>query len=267
MPTLLETEQALRRSLVEREDSIADGLVEDDGVPPRDRLELYRNNFIGAVTTALRLSFPAALRLVGEAFFESAARIFIEQSPPCSACLNDYGADFPAFMERFPPAGSVPYLPQVMELEWAVNAASHAPDAKPLDLASLAAIAPDRYARVIFVPHPSVRLVRATYPVDLIRKSVLDGDDAAMAAIDPVTAPVQLLVGRRGLEVNVERIGVGEASFVDSLCRGMPLEEAVDGDAGLDVASALAGHFEAGRFVDFAFAGETGRCCSPEAAV
>jgi hypothetical protein len=109
---------------------------------------------------------------------------------------------------------------------------------------------------VVFVPHPCLRLVRASYPVDLIWRAVLGEDDAAMAAIDLAAGPVQLLVERGELTVNVERIGVDDANFLDSLCRGMPLEEAIDLSAVADVATILAGHFKAGRFVDFGFAGE-----------
>ena len=66
-----------------------------DGIAGQARLSVYRNTFIGNLTTALRLAYPAIHRLVGGPFFESAARLFIEAQPPQSAWLDEYGAGFP----------------------------------------------------------------------------------------------------------------------------------------------------------------------------
>jgi len=52
-----------------------------DGLPPEARLGIYRNNFTGTLTAALKLCYPAVHRLVGAEFFEGAARIFIRWSP------------------------------------------------------------------------------------------------------------------------------------------------------------------------------------------
>src|SRR6516164_2995967 len=110
MPTLLEIERAVYRSLVEHDDEAATQHIAVDGLAPEARLNVYRNTFISTLTTALRLSFPAVHRLVGAEFFESVARIFIEAAPPRSAYLGEYGADVPEFLKSFPPAASLAYL-------------------------------------------------------------------------------------------------------------------------------------------------------------
>src|SRR5258708_26285856 len=107
MSTLLEVQRAVYRSLVARDDTAAAPHIVADALRPDARLSIYRNTFIGTLTTALRLSFPAVHRLVGADFFESAARIFIEEEPPYSAWLDEYGETFPAFLSRFTPAASL----------------------------------------------------------------------------------------------------------------------------------------------------------------
>ena len=104
MPTLLEIQRAVHRSLIARDDAQAVAYIVADELLPEVRLNIYRNTFIGALTTALRLSFPAVHRLVGDEFFESAARIFIEEEPPRSAYLDNYGTGFPEFLAKFRPA-------------------------------------------------------------------------------------------------------------------------------------------------------------------
>jgi len=95
MPTLLELQRAVYRGLVAGEDGPCAAHVVADGIAGQARLSVYRNTFLGNLTTALRLAYPAIHRLVGGPFFESAARLFIEAQPPQSAWLDEYGAGFP----------------------------------------------------------------------------------------------------------------------------------------------------------------------------
>jgi len=73
MPTLLEVQRAVRASLVDRDDGAAAAMLADEP----DRLNIYRNTFVIGVTKALRLSYPAVHRLVGETFFDGAAALFV----------------------------------------------------------------------------------------------------------------------------------------------------------------------------------------------
>ena len=251
MPTLLEVERAMRRSLVEHDDEEAAAYILADGLAPSERLDIYRNTSIGALTTALRLSYPVIYRLVGADFFDRATRIFIEKEPPHGAYLDEYGAGFAEFLAQFPPAASLVYLPDVARLEWAVSRALHAPDVEALDPSCLLTVDPTHRGRIVFVPHPSVGLVQANYPVDAIWRAVLAQDDAAMAAVGLASGPVWLLVQRPETGVDVMRIGDKEWRFARDLCAGRPLQAALDAASGLDAAAALAGHLAASRFSGF----------------
>lgn len=258
MPTLLEVERAVCRSLVEGDDAAIAQYVVADGLGPEVRLNVYRNTFIGTLTTALGLSFPVVRNLVGAAFFESVGRIFIESAPPHSAWLDAYGEDFPAFLASFGPAASLPYLPGVARLEWAVSWALHASDVEALDISNLAAIDSKHHKRIVFLSDPSLGLVRADHPVDEIWRSVLAQNDDAMAAIDLDAGPVGLLVQRLGAAVEVIRLSEPEWYFMSTLCAGRPLGEALDRCSDIDPASVLANHFSAGRFIGFTLADEDG---------
>ena len=286
-PTLLELQQAMRASLVERDDGAAAAMLAA-GLDPA-RLNIYRNTFVTGVTKALRLSFPAVERLVGAEFFEGAAAVFIAQQPPRAAYLDLYGEDFPAFLGCFAPAASLVYLADVARLEWAVNRAIHAADAAPLALERLGSLAPEDQLRVCFMPHPALSLLRCPYPVDAIWRGVLASDDAALAAVDLAAGPVHLLVERGPDGVQVHRLDARAWRFAQALCEGRPLcggvrrgrarkrptrrsqdtESAPAADATAhdlpdpaennsvpiaDPAALLADHLAAGRFVDFVLA-------------
>jgi hypothetical protein len=251
---LLELQRAMRRSLVEGDDSAASTYIIAGGLSPAERLAVYRNTFASVLTNALRLSYPATHRLVGAEFFEGAARVFIEERPPRSACLDDYGADFAEFLSRFPPAASLVYLPDVARLEWAVNRALHAHDVESLELARLAELGDADNALVHFTPHPSVSLVRADYSVDVIWRGVLEQDDAALAAIDLSAGPIRLLVERLPTGIETRRLSEAEWRFTAALCARLSLASAIEAAPDLEAHVLLAEHFAAGRFVEFSIA-------------
>jgi Putative DNA-binding domain len=263
MPALLELQRTLREQLFGRVTGgdatnvyAADGdatsvsklLAGDDGAL---RLAIYRNTGFGTLVNALRLSFPAVQRLVGADFFEAAAREFIRVQPPCSAYLNDYGADFPGFLAGYPPAAAVVYLGDVAQLEWAVNRALHASDAAGLDLARLAALDQSALSRLSFTAHPALSLLRLEFPADAIWRAVLEQNDAAMAAIDLLSGPVHLLIERDTAGVQVRALSAAAWDFTARLSAGRPLYAVLaDGSEG-DVDAWLAEHLALGRFIDF----------------
>lgn len=254
MPSLREVQHAMRRSVVLRDDSAAAAFIVDDGLAPEQRLSVYRNTFVGSLTTALRLSFPAIHRLVGAEFFEGAAQIFVHEQPPGGAYLDEYGAEFPEFLARFPAAASLAYLPDVARLEWAVTRALHAPDMEPLGVARLAGLEETDHNHIRFVAHPSVSLLRAEYPVDVIWRAVLAQDGAALAEIELAAGPVWLMVQRVATGVDVTRIDERTWCFAAELFAGTPLGLALDAADGLDAPVLLADHIAAGRFIAFSFA-------------
>jgi hypothetical protein len=252
MPTLLELQQAMRRSLVLHDDEAASTLLADS--IPRDRLDIYRNTIVTGLTKALRLSFPVVQRLVGTDFFNGAAECFIAAHPPREAYLDRYGGEFPDFLRDFPPATSLAYLADVARLEWAISGVLHAPDAEPLDLAAIAAVDSEDQSHISFVAHPAVRLLRADYPVDHIWRAMLAGDDEALTSLDINAGPVHLVVERRATGVEVVPLDAPAWHFLADLCGGHPLQSALERAAGLDTSAVLAEHLATGRFTAFVLA-------------
>jgi uncharacterized membrane protein YphA (DoxX/SURF4 family) len=108
MPTLLELQRAVGRGLAAGDDAECAAYIIADGIAGAARLAVYRNTFIGSLTTVLRLVYPAVHRLVGAPFFESAARLFIEGEPPQTAWLD--ATDYP-----------IPFLPPMPAADMAVT--------------------------------------------------------------------------------------------------------------------------------------------------
>lgn len=257
MPTLHELQSAMRRSLVYRDQTAAQAMLAPH-VPPK-HLDIYRNTFLLTLTKALRLSFPAVEKLVGTAFFESAAQLFIADHPPDVAWLDQYGAALPGFLREFAPAATLPYLHDVARLEWAAHRALHAVEAEPLDPAALAAVSPEDHGRIRLIAEPSLTLLELAYPADVIWHAVLLGDDAALGKIALDAGPVHLLVARGASGVDITRLDRRPWQFLARLCAGDPLGVVLGDsrdDPSFDEASALAAHLAAGRFCGFDLAAQ-----------
>jgi Putative DNA-binding domain len=249
MPTLLKIQEAMQASLLHRDSQTVSAMLA--GHVPANRLDIYRNTFILTLTKTLRLCFPVTQKLVGEEFFAGAAQIFVGERPPRAAWLDLYGDEFPEFLRSFPPATSIAYLGDVAELEWAVNSALHAADVAPLDVAELGAIEAEDLARICFVPHPSLRLLRLDYPADVIWRAIVASDDDALGKVDLGCGPRNVMVERRLTGVEVECLDQQAWFFLAKLCDGSSIEAALVDIGEFDYVAALAEHLALGRFASF----------------
>jgi Putative DNA-binding domain len=248
MPTLRELQGALRHALLTGEASTALPLLAGERQAAEERLGIYRNTLLATLTKGLGLAFPAVQRLVGEAFFEAAAHAFIGRAPPRAACIDLYGADFPAFLAGFPPAAGLDYLPDVARLEWAVNAVLHAPDVPGLDLARLGSLPADQLTAVHLQPSPSVLLLKLGHAADEIWRAVLTRDEAGLATLNADAGPVRLLVQRSLDGPHVRRLDAAVWHFTRALFDGLPLSAALQRAPDIDLSQVLAGHLASGVF-------------------
>ena len=251
MPALLETQCAIGAAIFSVTPGDAAAFIAGGGDAAHERLAVYRDTMLSVLTTALRLTYPAVCRIVGEEFFEAAAEIFIVQSPPASAYLNDYGAGFADFLAAFPPARPLSYLPEMTALEWAINCALHAPDAGTMSAARLSALAGLGHEQVRLVPHPSLQFLSATFPVELLWRAVLDDDDTALENFDFNAGRRWLLVSRTKAHVEIAALPEAEWHFAKALAEGKSLERALNDAKPDDPVALLGAYFAGGHFTDF----------------
>ena len=245
-----ELEGEFARAVLDADADVPAPLVRKAGGTPARRFDVYRNNVHASLIDVLSARFPVAARLVGEEFFRAMARVYVEKEPPRSAVLLTYGAGFADFVARFPPAAPVPYLADVVRLEWAWHTAYHAADAAPLPLAALGEVAGGAEHAVLAL-HPSLGVVRSTYPVVTIwQLAVREGED------EPSRLPADgedALVARPTLEVEVRRLPAGGAGFILALQDGATLHEAADRALGeapaFNLQSNLAGLMASGAII------------------
>jgi hypothetical protein len=88
------------------------------GDDPRARLTVHARHYQSSLTRAIVERFPATVWLAGSALVTDAATAFVRSHPPTRPCLAEYGGAFPAFLQTWPRAAHLPYLPQFAAIDW-----------------------------------------------------------------------------------------------------------------------------------------------------
>lgn len=182
------------------------------------RFNILRNTVHAGRIEALRQVYPAVARFLGADYFTALAALFSSQHPPSSAVLHEYGANLAVFIEQFPPLADWPFLADVARLEWARLQAFHAADAQPLQLDGLGEEALHRLLDLRLQWHPSVTLLRSTYPLWVLWSG------AELPHAD--WAGENVLVWRQGLHLMTRKVDDSSADLLEQLQHRRSFSEA-----------------------------------------
>ena len=242
MPSLIDTQTAVRRAVVEGDSALVVPWLLSGG---EKRLEIHRRHYEASLAMTLLERFSATAWLVGGPFITEAARRFVREHPPASPCLAEYGAAFPRFLSARPGAERIPYLLGFAELDWALGYVSVAVDRRALTSAALGGVNPDALPEARVALQPGVRYLRAGWPIDELIKLYLT--DSAPDRFPFDSGEVRLEIrGARG-EFWLRRLERGPFTFRQAVSAGESIgaaaEQALKADDRFDPATALAGLF------------------------
>jgi len=209
-------------------------------------LDVYRSTVTANYRNAMAATYRVVRELTGQAFFDAAVDAFAVAHPSASGDLNVYGGDLAAFLDNYPHAQQLSYLPDVARLEWAMDEAARAADAAvsaEATVAALSTLGPEELICQRLALDASCRLLRSEFPIlRIFQAHRADGD----FAIDFDVPAEHLLVRRDGASPVVERLAPAEYEWLAALgaghTLGVALESAFACDAQFDAGAALGKH-------------------------
>lgn len=206
----------------------AESLLSDhpiaEGASSMACLKLYQNNRLHSLTTALKRHYPLVANLLGNDFFTITAKAYIEQYPPTSHFLHEYGEYFCAFLIEYEPVQHLIYLPEIADFEWATHRVSlaAAADAMSLDEANrLLSLDPKRLTLTL---HPAACLIKCHYPILKIIQWCKNGVTADLNLTEGGTT---LLIHRPKDEIQLTTVSADDFIFFDRLQEGYTLSTAI----------------------------------------
>jgi Putative DNA-binding domain len=195
---------------------------------PSRGLSAYRANAQASAQRALAAAYPVLAQCVGEDNFTYLARDFWHRHPPQRGDLAQWGDALAAFVEAAPQLQHLPYLADVVHIEWALHVCASAPDTDQ-NLASFTLLnehAPE-HVRLQFAPGACV--LPSDYPAAAICLS--HGGEArledAVALLHAGTAQTAL-VWRRGFAPRLQVLAQVDIGFVNASLHGASLAVALD---------------------------------------
>jgi len=240
MSELGQFQDAFAAALAERTSAPITAWLPEGEVQPAG-LVVYRNTIAKGCVDALAANFPTVASLVGDEWFGAAAAQFARQHPPASAALTTYGADFPDWLERFPPADDLPYLPAMARLDRMWTTALFAPEAEPLT-AQAFALGPDVLAAARPRLHPSLAFAWFDTGLPGLWLAAREPEPGEMALIED---PQGVLIVRPGETVRSRLLDAAGFAFLTAAREGASLGEAITAAGEADPAADLAALFAA----------------------
>lgn len=215
-------------SLVQR--GFLDGLLglDDELLPAidshRHRLWIYQNNVFAAIREYLQEVYPAVLGLVGDKFFKQMAQILVQNSPPSEGNIYSFGQNFDSVIAKFEALQDMPYLPDLMNYEWALHKAYFSSLANCIDPNSI------EESQLLSMPihfNPSVTTIHSKYPIYEIHRQSLP-DYVAEVAIELNQSQDSLLVYKQDYAVASRLLNEDEWVFFDMVSKSENILQSIE---------------------------------------
>ena len=203
---------------------LLDEVVEAPPLHRESRLDIYAEAYFSRLVDSLAKDFEAVHASLDEDSFRRLAADYLEVYPSKTRNIGEVGRNFPRFLKTSAFASGVPYLSDLAELEWAVIEAFYARNVSGFDPASLASLSPEAWSTVKLVLHPSVHLLRLSWPVDAIWRARHEADVPTELSPDDTN----LLVYRQGFVLEVEKIDRLQWKLLELISDKLPLGVALE---------------------------------------
>lgn len=183
-----------------------------------ERLAIYANAYRLRLLEALGTDYPGLHTVLGDDDFDTMGRTYIAAHPSANFSLRWFGDRLSEFLRTTEPYSKYPVFAEMAAFEWAKSDAFDAADSPVAGIHDMAAIPPDAWPNLRFVPHPSLRRLDLRWNVPTVWKEIEAGQEPP--ALEKNEYPIGWLVWRQDLLTYFRSLNVDEAWALDALQRG-----------------------------------------------
>lgn len=218
---LLELQERLISAIFQRDQlAPAAELVKAQGsLSSKQRVGIYRNSAHGILLDYLESLYPVCLELVGNEFFGRTAHHFMDDAPPTTPFLADYGAGFADYLADNPGLQDLQWIIAIAQLEWARHTAWHTVNQASSDFTQLEALSEAQQAELRFQLPASARLLSAQAPIHAIwlaHQTEDYPDKLKFEAID-LQAAERVLIFREHRRLHQITLGTDDWEFLKTI--------------------------------------------------
>jgi hypothetical protein len=258
MKSLKELQETFQRGILAGDDAIL-AEIKDSDKENRDVLfGVYRNAYVARLAEILGEDYEQVHAYLGDRAFGKLVRAYIAANPSDRRNARWFGRHLAAFIRARADYVPHPEIAELAELEKALADAFDGPDADPLRIEALTALAPETWPQLVFTPHPTaIRLAFKTNAADIWCALK---DETAPPAPTLLPEPRAILVWRQDFMARFKPLCAEEAMMWDEAAKGvcfgvlceMAATFAGEEDAELRAATYLKGWVDTGMLTGFA---------------
>ena len=209
-----------QRGILSGDDSVLAEILDS----PREKRDVlfgvYRYAYGSRLVEAMRNDHKLLHLYLGDEMFDAMGQAYVAANPSQQPNLRWFSQALPDFLRSTPPYGDYPVIADLAALEKALNDAFDAEDAPVLELADMAAIAPELWNDLTFQAHPSAFRLDVSTNASAIWLA-LKKDETPPDAV-ALEQPCRLLIWRRDVTPVFRELGVEEAMMWDEAASGIP---------------------------------------------
>ena len=212
---------------------------------------VYRNGFMKTCVEVLKSNYPVVMSLVGEDYFFSLARLFVQKHPPRQGSLTGYGLEFPEEIEVSISQHQLPYLADIAGLDRAWFECYFAADGNSLsgdDINKLEGDSSSLTALPISLT-PWAQIVETQFDVAGLW-TTLKHQGQLNSNVNVVPDTQHILVWRKEGVINLRQLNTGEQKFLAAVYRketlGTAAKEALEADPEFDLTHYFAAFLQQG---------------------
>jgi hypothetical protein len=174
--------------------------------------------YLWRITDALRATFPALARHLGDERFLALAGDYLWAHPSGHHDVGLVGRHLPAFLRRHPDPAR-PDLADLAELEWARQEVFFAPPAEPAGPEAFAGLDAEAFTRTRLQLSPALEVLIQEHAAPPLWRRIEDGE----APGPPAPGPAAVAVWRSGFQVFHTPLPLDEAAALARARDGEPL--------------------------------------------
>jgi hypothetical protein len=227
MSALRRLQQDFQKYIFQAHEAMQAEIVETERVDIKTKLGIYASAYRLRLLEALETEYPALKALVGDDEFERAGLAYIEAYPSPYYNLRWYGGDFAAFLKTISPFCDYPVTSELAAFEWAMGLTFDAPDDPTVSIEAVAAVAPEAWPGMRFIPHGSLQRLDMIWNAPAIWRAV----ENEQAPQSPVASdyPIAWALWRQDLKTYFRSLSVDEAWALDAARNGATFAEICGG--------------------------------------
>ncbi len=192
-----------------------------------ERLTIYRKTIRAAHIETLCNIFKCCKNILGDRYFKKIANDFFVKYPSNNQNLNLYGESFPEYLEisvkNLNELSEYKYLPDLAQLELALEQCYFAKDDINFDFTSLQKLDSDEYKNICFELSPSLSLIKSNYPIHEVWLANTNSDSSH--EIQSIQEPQYLCVTRKNYKPETHKINQNDWQVMSYIMSNLSLIE------------------------------------------